>query len=100
MSDEPDESERLPLCICPVCGRENDAATAIGDDPRARPKAGDQCVCLYCGNILTFQGIAPALTLRAMTPDEFSRLPLELQMMLARASRAARIVQHRRAQRN
>ncbi len=33
---------------CPKCGKPNDAATPVGDDPAAVPVPGDVLVCIGC----------------------------------------------------
>ena len=58
--------------MCVVCKYENDAATAIGVDEKARPKPGDVNICLNCG-LITLYG--PDLQPRSLTKDELAQIP-------------------------
>ena len=58
---------------CPQCSHELDASTEVTPDA-IKPEAGDPCVCLNCGQILTYQ---PDLSLRKATVYEIRDLMTE-----------------------
>jgi hypothetical protein len=75
---------RLPLAVCRVCAYENDAASPIrGEDDR--PKPGDVCLCLNCGEVSLYG------------PDMLPRVPLwhELADIPSEAYRAAGLIRRR-----
>lgn len=66
-----------------------DAATPVfdQDNPARGPKAGDVCVCLKCGELLTF---TEALGLRVMDLNDMLQVLVEDQHLLMRAQSEVR----------
>lgn len=89
-------TRRVPPCPCPVCGKPNDAATAV-DRSGVRPQPGDASICLYCGTPLRYTA---DLTSRIMTDGEWLTMPepLRSQMRTAKYDIDARLEAIRRAQ--
>jgi hypothetical protein len=76
------------MAACPACGKELDAATALGGDD-AKPRVGDFTICLYCGALQRFTatgGLEPYEVPASADKETRQRVAL------ARAF----IVQHRR----
>jgi hypothetical protein len=64
---------KLPPNPCPVCGKENDAATS-STTPGTFPSPGDLSICHNCISILIFK---EDLTTREFTAEEFVELPVD-----------------------
>ncbi len=70
------EADRIPKATCPGCGNGLDAATKP-DGGGAEP--GDIAVCIYCGDIHSFDD---AFQLKSLAEDELAALPAELRDQL------------------
>ncbi len=80
---------RTPVCRCPWCHHELDAAIAADPaEPDVAPSPGDVSVCISCAQILVF---AEDLTLRASMPGE-----IEVTPTLWRAQEAVRRLDRRK----
>jgi hypothetical protein len=60
------DSTDLPKQHCPNCGQRIEAASS---EHGSLPQPGDINVCLYCGELLTFN---PDMTIRRPTPEEIA----------------------------
>ena len=56
---------RTAMTACPNCGKEQDAYTAVNEQPR-RPEPGDAVMCAYCAALNVYGG---GMVLRPMDPD-------------------------------
>jgi hypothetical protein len=79
---------RMPVSACPLCGYQTDAASGLG-----APVPGDLTVCLQCASPLRF---TDTLQLRAVSPDEFTNLDLQLKNGLRRVMAAVRTLDRRK----
>lgn len=73
----------LKTLMCPCCGFVIDVAAGL--DTEGPPNPGDACMCVGCGGILCF---TEGNGLRAMTPEEEERIPLEQRLLLILMRRA------------
>ena len=73
-------SHPLPSQSCPACGKAGlDRATAATTSKDLKPTAGDITLCIYCGEILSFD---PNLRLRVTTRFERRSWPKQIQLEL------------------
>lgn len=77
---------RLPVSLCPRCGRKLDAATHVEN---ASPDELDFSICLGCQEVLRFyRDDEDELKLRSLTEEDIQELPLvelaRLQKLLKR----------------
>lgn len=62
----------MPTTLCPGCGTDLSAATALVDGER--PAHGDYSVCVACTSMLVY---TESLTVRLLEPEEFTAMDPE-----------------------
>ncbi len=74
-------SNKMPMAVCPACGKEVDAATGVNVVDARAPKPNDLTICFYCAELGCY---TESLTLRALEPGEFERFSVSTQTEIRR----------------
>lgn len=74
----------LPKSVCSTCGYETDTSTSLTSNHRPRP--GDICLCLKCGEVGEFDDDlrvkkATLETMTALTPEQFTDISLAQKLI-------------------